>query len=223
MHWWRRVGTSMVVAALVTAGAGSLAVAAGSPVVISTLADENSIASNFGDDAASTYGQTVTAPEVAAPGSPVVLTSFTFRMDLPAGLVFRGFVYAWDGTKATGPELFQSPAVHTSGAGMESVTFATPEIPVVAGQQYVIFASIALDLAIDVGKGQGPWGIASPSTYADGTFVYLGTGTDSSQWTTTDWSQFIFVTADAAFSATFDSPTVAPSAAPVEVTPRFTG
>ncbi len=144
-------------------------------------------------------------------------------MDLPAELVFRGFVYAWDGTKATGPELFQSAAVHTSGVGMESITFATPEIPVVVGQQYVLFASIALDFAADVGKGMGPWGIATPSTYADGSFVYLPTGADSSQWTSTDWNQFVFVTADAAFSATFDSPTAAATATPVELAPRFTG
>ena len=160
----------------------------------------------------------------------MVLTSFSFRMDLPATLIFRGFVYAWDGTKATGPELFQSAPTHTNGSGMETITFATPEIPVAVGQQYVIFASIALDFAADVGKGAGPWGIATPSTYADGSFVYLSTGADASQWTSADWNQFVFVTADAAFSATFDTPTVAPSAPtvapgamPLSIAPSFTG
>jgi hypothetical protein len=224
----------VVVAVLISAGVAGIAAAGVSPVVISTLADENQLAFNFGDDATATYGQTVTAPAVAAPpGTPVVLTSFSFRMDLPAGLVFRGFVYAWDGAKATGPELFQSAPVHTAGSGMETITFTTPEIPVVVGQEYVLFASISLDFAADIGEGQGPWGIVSPSTYPDGSFVFLSNAGDASQWTTTDWTQFVFITADAAFSAVFDAATTppttttptttAPAATPVPVAPTFTG
>jgi hypothetical protein len=225
----------VVVASLVAAGVVGVAAAGVSPVVISTLADENNVASSFGDDATATYGQTVTAPAVAAPaGTPVVLTSFSFRMNLPAGLILRGFVYAWDGTKATGPELFQSAPMHTNGSGMETITFTTPEVPVVVGLQYVIFASISLDFAADIGQGNGPWGLVTPSTYPDGSFVFLSNAGDSSQWTTTDWNQFIFVTADAAFSAAFaaattatttttTTTTTAPAATPVPAVPSFTG
>jgi hypothetical protein len=217
---------TVVVASLVATGVVGVAGAGVSPVVISTLADENNVASSFGDDATATYGQTVTAPAIAAPaGTSVVLTSFSFRMDLPADVTFRGFVYAWDGTKATGSELFQSAPVHTDGSGMETVTFTTPEVPVVVGTQYVIFASISLDFAADIGKGNGPWGLVTPGTYPDGSFVYLSNAGDSLQWTTTDWNQFVLVTADAAFSAAFAAatPTTAPAVTPAPVEPTFTG
>jgi len=229
----RSVWVTVFVVTLVATGAVGVGTSSAgvTPVEISTLADENNVASSFGDDASATYGQTVTVPAVdVPPGVPVVLTSFTFRMDLPAGLIFRGFVYAWDGTKATGPELFQSEPVQTAGSGMETVTFTTPEIPVVVGQEYVLFASITLDVAADVGEGNGPWGIVTPSTYADGSFVFLDNDGDASQWTTVDWNEFIFITADAAFSAVFGGatpppppPTPDPVATPVAVVPTFTG
>src|SRR6202008_2048666 len=68
----------------------------------------------FGSPETETYGQTVTAPT-----SGTTLDSFTFYMEEPTGLLFRGFVYAWDEAthRAIGPKLYESGDRHTNGSG----------------------------------------------------------------------------------------------------------
>ncbi|HEY2573346.1 MAG TPA: hypothetical protein VGH65_04725, partial [Verrucomicrobiaceae bacterium] len=73
---------------------------------------------NFGEPSDATYGQTFTAPANARK-----LSSFAFYVDdnqNPDRVDFQGFVMAWDGSKATGPVLFQSGTLSTTnnhGAG----------------------------------------------------------------------------------------------------------
>src|SRR4051794_35416036 len=87
-----------------------------------------------------TFGQTLTVPV-----SDITLKSFSFELggpDAGAGDVdggpidYKALVYLWDGSKASGPALFDSgPATFTApGSGFTTLTF-TPNISVVGGQQ----------------------------------------------------------------------------------------
>ncbi|MCG3194706.1 MAG: hypothetical protein DIJKHBIC_03970 [Thermoanaerobaculia bacterium] len=136
----------------------------------------------FGLPVTPTYGQVITAPATGAS-----LLQFTFQMQLPTTVVFRGEVYAWDGSKATGANLYESaPRSTTQSATYESVTFSIPGgVPLAANAQYVIFASASKD----TGTGAGQWGFRTSSAYPGGGFVYMNNGTDATAWTTTAWDQ----------------------------------
>ena len=108
----------------------------------------NTTTSAFGQGQTPTFGQTITVPL-----ADTILNSFSFSMSsVPATVVFRGEVYAWDGTKTTGPNLFESAAMMTAGAVPQTITFATGGITLTAGAQYVLFATASLD----PGSGQPP-------------------------------------------------------------------
>jgi hypothetical protein len=166
--------------------------------VIDTTGDVNGDISNFGDKATQTYGQTVTVPE----GYPV-LNSFTFLMNLPSTVKFRGEVYAWDGQKATGKKLFESKTKKTAGSGSnEPITFDTGGKKLNPGEQYVLFATTSKTRR---GKGSGPWGLVDPGTYSDGQFVY-DNNTKFKQLTSKPWDgATAYPDADLGFKAVFAS------------------
>ena len=172
-----------------------------------------------------TYGQTVTVP-----ATDTTLGSFTFYVQLPTNLIFRGEVYAWDPStgnpanftsgNATGPALYESGPMHTasynSGFGpYEPITFNTGGIPVTAGAQYVLFFTISRDYAANAPTAGIPGfaGITATDTYPGGDFVFLNNGGDTSQWTTTPWSNLVGLGADdLAFTASFSPlPSCTPS------------
>jgi len=157
--------------------------------------------SPFGYPDTATYGQTIT---VANDGQ-TQLDSFSFEMNLPNGVQFRGYVYAWDGSKATGTQLFQSGLTTAPGSGFDKITFNTGGIQLVAGQQYVLFASISQDYALNVSQGSGVWGwYADSNTYSGGSFVFVNNAGNTAAWTSGPWDNF--VTGDLAFQANFSSP-----------------
>jgi len=158
--------------------------------------DGTAFISSFGYPNTATYGQVITAPT----NGDVVLTNFAFYMKLPATCTFTGYVYAWDGTKATGTALYKSPTMATLGSGgFEKIVFKTPGVTLTPGAQYVLFASVSQN----TGSGYGSWGSAS-NVYSGGTFVFLNNTTDTSQWTSTAWS---VIQQDLAFTASFVTPT----------------
>jgi hypothetical protein len=187
-------------------------------------ASGSQVLSNFGVNDANfcctqTWGQTVTVP-----ATDTALDSFTFYVDLPTSLIFRGEVYAWDPTtgnpanntagNATGPALYESGQTRTtsynSGFSPQPITFNTGGIPLTAGKQYVLFISVSRDYAANA---PGPAGFAgyvptgTPGEYPGGDFVFLNNGGDVSQWTTVPWSQFkAFGQDDLAFKASFSPP-----------------
>lgn len=126
-------------------------------------------------------------------------------------MAFRGEIYAWDGSKATGSALYESAAVSTTnGSAFEVVTFTTGGTTVVAGQQYVLFASSSKDNAGH--SGSGHWGTTFTNTpIVPGQFVFLNNGVSVIAWTTNTWSTF---PQDLAMTATFDDPVAAPTGAP---------
>ncbi len=86
---------------------------------------------------------------VTVPSEDPVLDSFTFYIKSfgsPSTIVLRGEVYAWDGTKATGPNRWEGPQrTLTPPSTFQEVTFNTGGVQLAAGQQYVLFASVSKD------------------------------------------------------------------------------
>jgi hypothetical protein len=164
----------------------------------------------FGVPNSQTYGQTITVP------TDNVLDSFSFYMDLPSNLTFSGYVFQWNGSSATGPELFKSVATTTTGSGtFEHITFDTGGLALTAGQQYVLFASTSEYANPGIGFNElcsivlegGCWGQVGSDVYAGGEFVFINNGTDISQWTSTPWGRGALPPGwDLAFDATLPPP-----------------
>jgi hypothetical protein len=171
-----------------------------------------------------TMGQTVTVPM-----TDTKLDSFTFYVDLPANLLFRGEVYAWDPNttdlnnpygmgNATGPALYASGQMHTTSYGMgftpQPITFnILGGLPLTAGMQYVLFFTTSMDAAANAGITTISFvGYTGPTdTYSGGDEVYVDDGGDANQWTTKVWTHpalfpGIFFQDDLAFQASFSSP-----------------
>ncbi len=91
--------------------------------------------SSFGYPDTATYGQVITAPT----NGDVALQSFSFQMNMTdSACAFRGYVYAWDGTKATGPALFKGPIQTTLGSGAyEKIDFKAEGVILTPGAQCV--------------------------------------------------------------------------------------
>jgi hypothetical protein len=96
----------------------------------------------FGVPDTATYGQTVTVSAGMGP-----LKGFAFEIgSCSVNVTFRGHVYAWDGSKATGSSLFDNPVVSApAGPGFQLVTFNTGNLTLAPGT-YVLFASASQDL-----------------------------------------------------------------------------
>lgn len=142
--------------------------------------------SSFGVVNTATYGETLT---VAAGAGP--LTSFSFEIgSCGADVTLRGSVYAWDGTKATGPSLFvSSPTTVTNSASFQLVTFNTGGLSLAPGT-YVLMGSTSQDQT-GAPLSACHWGsVGNDTAYAGGQFVYLNNGPDPAQWTTATWSRF---------------------------------
>jgi hypothetical protein len=165
--------------------------------------------SAFGSPNTATYGQEVTVPQ-----TDTVLDSFTFYMrsegESPAVITFRGEVYAWDGAKATGPNLWEStPRTLTLSSSFTTVTFNTGGVRLAAGQRYVLFASVSKDYEQNVPGNVASWGwMATNNVYSGGGFVFFNDSGDESLWTTSPWERLSFFLGldDLAFKATFSSP-----------------
>jgi hypothetical protein len=150
---------------------------------------------------AGSSGQVVTVPPTDS-----VLDGFTFYMrnlrERAVTLTFRGEVYAWDGAKATGPNLWESaPRTVTFSSSFQAVAFNTGGVPLIAGQQYVLFASISKDYEQNAPFKVGCWGWLQEDVYEGGGFVLLIDFGDESLWTSTPWETR--EGGDLAFTASF--------------------
>jgi hypothetical protein len=177
---------------------------------------------SFGAPNSATYGQTITV----TPGSAVV-SSFGFEMGhCNATVTFRGEIYAWDGAKATGPSLFESPITTQGSSGtFQLVTFNTGALTLPPGA-YVIFATTSRD---QVTASACEWGsLQGLTAYPAGSHVFMNNGADPSQWTTVAWGTEPF---DLAFEVnmtpapppTPNVVTSAPAASPVTLLLGFAG
>jgi hypothetical protein len=151
--------------------------------------DGSSSISYFGVTDTATYGQTITVYGGYSP-----LNGFAFEIgQCNANVTFRGHVYAWDGSKATGSSLFDSPVMSVpAGSGYRLVTFNTGELALAPGT-YVLFASTSQDQA-GAPYSACRWG-ALPGNdryYAGGHFVFLNNGPNPATWTTGNWSSIYY-------------------------------
>ncbi len=161
--------------------------------------------SSFGVPNTATYGQTVSVPAGASP-----LNSFSFEIgNCSASVTFRGEVYAWDGTRASGSSLFESaPVTLAASSSFQLVTFNAGGITLPAGN-YILFASTSQD------QGGAPssacrWGAVGNNTaYPGGQFCFLNNGTNAGAWTSQSWAT---IAMDLAFQV---NGLVAPSSRPI--------
>lgn len=149
-----------------------------------------------------TFGQVITVP---ADGTQ--LDSFTFFMSTNTA-VMRGEVYAWDGEKATGPNLYESALRTVSNtSGFEEVTFHTGGVQLVPGQQYVLFTTVSKDYESIPNDASASWlGVHSGSgdTYPGGSHVRMDNGSSFDKLFTNAWNLQYFDW-DLAFKAVFSS------------------
>jgi hypothetical protein len=142
----------------------------------------------FGCPNTTTYGQTITVP-----AGKTLLNKFTFAWtNLDSGsMVVRGEVYAWDGTKATGPSLYEKKRSISISDGLfhnESFRSATG-ISVTPGAQYVLFATIDKDYEKCTDSYELGWGLVGDD-YNGGGFVYQNNAGNEANWTTVAWDSF---------------------------------
>jgi hypothetical protein len=163
---------------------------------------------------------------VTVPFTDTKLDSFTFYLDLPTNLTFRGEVYAWTpGTtdpnnpyavgSATGPALWESGPMQTASFGncnnMHAFTFNTGGINLTANTQYVLFITTSRDPANAGITATGCLGVTGANdTYSGGDWVYQDDIGSPNNWTTLGWTHpALFPTAfyqdDLGFTATFSS------------------
>jgi len=158
----------------------------------------------FGPPIYETFGQTITVPVTDA-----VLLSWTFFMEQSPSTQFQGEVYAWNGTMATGPSLFESPVMTTTNANVfQPITFNTGGLALTPGDTYVLFASSSTDAQ---SGGGGTWGfVPGGGGYTGGSFFALDNGTSTAQWTSEFWAGAPGIVGSLAFKADFDSPAAVP-------------
>lgn len=215
----RRIVVATSIAATVGLTLATPALAA-SEWDVDTTGDATMSITAFGVPDTSTYGQTITVPD-----GPTALESFTFDVDLPAGVVFRGAVQAWDEAthRATGDVLYLSDPVSTAGTGRETVTF-TPDIAITPGM-YVLYATVSYDYETQVAAAGG-WPSSTDDPYPGGTFVFMNNSGDETRLTVDQWAA-LDPAYDAAFTVVYTAPVVPPvtppPATPVIVAPAYTG
>ena len=233
----RRDGLRSLVSTLCGVAAISLATAPGA-LATTTISntppwDGHSVFNGFGVAGPPNYYTPTMGQTVTVPMTDTKLDSFTFYVDLPTNLTFRGEVYAWDPNtldpnnsfamgSATGPALYASGQMHTTSYGMgftpQPITFNIPGgLPLTAGAQYVLFFTTSMD-------AQNPPSSCPPTdcsfvgftlmdTYSGGNWVYVDDGGDPTQWTIKGWTHPAlfgcppcFNSDDLAFQASFSSP-----------------
>ena len=163
--------SGLALAALTALGLAAVRPAAAQ--TINTLPAQNSTIGSFGVPNAATYGQTIVSPTTGT------LLDFTFNVsnDFNSSIPADAEVYAWNGTGATGPALFQSsPFTINTGSGFTLFT-ATPNVAVTAGSQYVLLFTTS-GLQAGQPKSFASFGTVTPNTYNDGNLVFLNNGDD---------------------------------------------
>src|SRR6478609_9177673 len=172
----RRVAVTGCAAGLAILALGTVSASAGvagAKPTINTYKtwDGSTFVSSFGCPDTTTYGQVITVPS-----GKTKLNKFTFSWkNLSTGsMKVRGEVYAWDGAKATGSALYQSEArfVSFGDSLFHFETFKPNGVPVTAGHQYVIFASIDKEYEKCKNGYELVWAWLGTDGYAGGNFVF---------------------------------------------------
>jgi len=187
-------------AALVTALALSALIPAHADTTINNPG--NSTVQPWGITNTATYGQTVLVP-----AGENFLTSFTFTFDSgpDSQTPFRAHVFSWNGVNAaTGSSRFTSGILNAPATFPSAVTVNTGFVPVTPGETIVLFFSTS---GLQAGQPDAGyiWSSSPTNNYADGDFVFINNGDDTSQWTGGTWDVGFGSAPDLRFTATFVS------------------
>ena len=179
------------------------------------LSENETPTSPFGKGAASaTYGQTFMAP---AGGNFLQTFSFWLGDDAnqnttnSSSLLFQAYVMQWDAASghATGPALFTSSVVSGPTSFAQRYDFASPNVAMTAGTQYVAFLSASESFgAITQTEATAYMETSLLGTYTGGAFVFTDNGSDFSALTTTTWDFTGFPEYQAHFFADFSTDAV---------------
>ena len=171
--------------------ASALALVTAVPALADTAIDTTAPFSGdiqpFGEPDTSTYGQTFTV------GSDNVLNSFSLYLDdtPDAPINFQAYVYAWDGSKATGSALFTSGIQTFSGTTFgnpEEFAFNTGNTALSSGSKYVAFFTTSGLQSGGSMTARMPYsGDLGSDALAGGDFVYYNNGNDFSALTNSNW------------------------------------
>lgn len=164
----------------------------------------SSFISSFGVTNTATYGQTITIPS----GPNQTLSSFTFQIgNCSNAVTFRGHVYAFNGSSATGSSLFDSApiTIPASSGTFQAVTVVTPGVTLAPGL-YTLFVSTSEDQAGALNSACR-FGFLTADDYSGGNFYFLNNGSSPAQWTTVAWS---VISRDLAFTAVLTGGAPAP-------------
>jgi hypothetical protein len=168
----------------------------------STWNGSSSIGS-FGVPNTATYGQTITTD--AAGG---ILDSFSFYLSSLGSTPFQAYVFAWDGSKATGPALFTSSVLTTgSYSGYQEVSVNTGGVNLAANSAYVLAFSTS-GLQTGQANRSSRWGFEG-DVYSGGEFVYLNNTDNLSALTSQAWTAW-YDGSDLAFKANFSAVAAVP-------------
>jgi choice-of-anchor A domain-containing protein len=195
----RRLSGSLLVALLLALGLNAFI--AVEQANAATTVDTTSYEFDFqGGAGGYTFGQVITAP-----ATDTVLTSFTFDIGTVTGIKYRAMVYEWNGSRATGPELYESsPTSIAPNSGIyHPTTFNTGNLQLVAGKQYVLLGTISKDFAANPSNATWIWGITTGNPYPGGDIVFVNSGSNLAALSTQDWTSYGL---DLAFKANFVSP-----------------
>jgi hypothetical protein len=190
----RRWAIAVGAAALVIASAAPAGAATTAKTVIDTYDDwdGSSYIYEFGSPNTTNYGQVITAPE----GTKKV-KSFTYYMAGSSGagtMTVRGEVYGWDGealhattriaqTKKKQVELSEGdPVFYPVKVKVKKSKKIKP------GQQYVLFLTVDKDFEDNPVGLLSKWADVQTDVLPGGDLVFLNSGGDESQWTTTSWN-----------------------------------
>jgi len=171
----------------------------GAQTTLSTPGGDGTI-STFGRPNTQTYGQTFRTPAV-----DTRMQNFSFWITNSSAFEMKGYVFAWDGAKATGSALFMSDLLFAPVGEFMKTTVQTGGLNLVAGGSYVFFLSTS-GLQGEGGASM-EWNSYGADTYVDGTFVYLNhdeNGDEQAEWTADEWSTWS-PTTDLRFEANFNT------------------
>ena len=195
------VGIAATALAFTAIGAAAAqASSAGTTIDTYSAWDGSATVTPFGCPETSVYGQTFTFPEGSKKFTKITWPWVGYT---PGSMVVHAYVYAWNGTMASGKALAKTKAktISYDDAVFHNVTFKFKKAKALkAGSQYVVFASIDQNYGDCTGYTVD-WGLVTTGDpYTGGGFVYLNSDGDMSQWTTVPWGGF--GSEDVAFKAT---------------------
>jgi hypothetical protein len=172
-------------------------------LVIDTTTTDIGDNTPFGAPDTATYGQTFTVS-----GSETFLDSFSLflrnRRFGSGTLDLRGYIATWTGTRA-GTILFESGTETMNAAGALQEFPFDPDLVLVTGVEYVALLSISNLSA----QSDSSFDMPNAGDRIAGEFVFINSGTDFGQLTSTDWTEV--APDDVWFRASLNAPTGIPA------------